>query len=123
MTQAWNAFSANCPTRRLLDRIANKWTALVIDLLAQGTQRFSALKRAIEGISQKMLTQTLRALEADGLVARAVYATVPVTVEYSLTPLGHSLQAALSPLRRWAEANMKAVLQVRSESTASQAQS
>ena len=114
--QPWNAFSAQCPTRLLLDRIANKWTVLVIDLLAPGPRRFSELKRSIEGISQKMLTQTLRALEADGLVDRRAFATVPVTVEYSLTPLGHSLQGALCPLRQWAESNMTEVLQARAAS-------
>ena len=66
--QPWNPYSAQCPTRLLLDRIANKWTVLIIDLLAPGPRRFSALKRSIEGISQKMLTQTLRALEANGFV-------------------------------------------------------
>lgn len=113
MPQPWNAFSARCPTRLLLDRIANKWTVLVIDLLAPGPRRFSELKRSIEGISQKMLTQTLRAMEADGFVNRRVYATVPVTVEYSLTELGRSLHAALGPLRQWAEGNIAEVLHVR----------
>ena len=116
MTQAWNAFSARCPTRLLLDRIANKWTVLVIDLLAPGPRRFSDMKRSIEGISQKMLTQTLRAMEADGFVDRRAFATVPVTVEYSLTPLGRSLHAALGPLRQWAEDNIDDVLRVRAES-------
>lgn len=117
MTQPWNVFSAHCPTRLLLDRIANKWTVLVIDLLAPGPRRFSELRRSIEGISQKMLTQTLRAMEADGFVNRRVYATVPVTVEYSLTDLGRSLHAALGPLRQWAEGNIAEVLHVRAASS------
>lgn len=112
MNKPWNPFSAHCPTRLLLDRIANKWTVLVIQLLEPGPRRFSELKRSIEGISQKMLTQTLRRMEADGFVSRRAFATVPVTVEYSLTPLGHSLHAALSPLRQWAEDNMDKVLRV-----------
>ena len=116
MTEPWNSFSARCPTRLLLDRIADKWVVLVIDLLAAGPRRFSVLKRAIEGISQKMLTQTLRHLEADGLVERRAFATVPVTVEYTLTPLGRSLHAALGPLRRWAEDNMSRVLDARAAS-------
>ena len=113
MTQSWNSFSVNCPTRLLLDRIADKWTVLVIDLLDASPRRFSQLKRAIGGISQKMLTQTLRRLEADGLVERRAFATVPVTVEYTLTPLGRSLHRALGPLRRWAEDNMSRVLDAR----------
>ena len=118
MTEPWNTFSARCPTRLLLDRIANKWTVLVIDLLAPGPRRFSELKRSIEGISQKMLTQTLRALQTDGLVDRRAFATVPVTVEYSLTPLGRSLHAALAPLRQWAETNIADVLRAREDSDA-----
>jgi len=112
----WNAFSAQCPTRLLLDRIANKWTVLIIDLLAPGPRRFSDLKRSIEGISQKMLTQTLRAMEADGFVDRHAFATVPVTVEYSLTPLGRSLHVALCPIRQWAESNIAEVLRARAGS-------
>ena len=118
MTQSWNSFSANCPTRLLLDRIADKWTVLVIDLLVAGPCRFSGLKRGIEGISQKMLTQTLRRLEADGLVDRRAFATVPATVEYALTPLGCSLHRALGPLRQWAEDNMSRVLDARAAAAA-----
>ncbi|MEM1046768.1 MAG: helix-turn-helix domain-containing protein [Pseudomonadota bacterium] len=118
MDQPWNAYSAHCPTRLLLDRIANKWTVLVIELLAPGPQRFSALKRSVDGISQKMLTQTLRALEADGLVHRRAFPTVPVTVEYSLTPLGLSLHGALSPIKSWAEHNMAEILRSRAATAA-----
>ncbi len=109
----WNAYAAMCPTRQLLDRIADKWIVLVIGLLADGPKRFSQLKRAIEGISQKMLSQTLRALEADGLLRRRAFATVPVTVEYELTPLGRSLNEALIPLRTWAYGNMSRILKAR----------
>ncbi len=115
MSQIWDAFVANCPTRLLLDRVANKWTVLIVERLSLEPLRFSALKRSIEGISQKMLTQTLRALEADGLVERRVFPTVPVTVEYSLTPLGQSLHAALGPLKSWAEAHMDEVLHARAQ--------
>jgi len=96
-----------CPTRQVLTRIADKWTMLVITLLAEHEKlRFSELRRQIEGISQKMLTQTLRGLERDGLLIRTVYATVPVTVEYRLTDLGRSLGDTVGAIRSWAYANM-----------------
>jgi DNA-binding HxlR family transcriptional regulator len=109
----WNAYAAACPTRQLLDRISDKWVVLVLGLLAGGPKRFSQLKREIEGISQKMLSQTLRALEADGLLVRRAFATVPVTVEYELTPLGKSLNEALTPIRTWANGNMGRILKAR----------
>ena len=86
-----NAYDSDCPTRQVLDRVADKWTVLVLLLLARKPTRFNELRRAIQGISQKMLSQTLRTLERDGLVNRKVIATVPVTVEYSITPLGRTL--------------------------------
>jgi DNA-binding HxlR family transcriptional regulator len=104
------AFSAMCPTRLVLNRIADKWTVLVVILLQDGTKRFSHLQREIDGISQKMLTQTLRGLERDGLVTRKVHATVPPKVEYALTPLGHTLKDLLGAIRNWSEANIDAVL-------------
>jgi DNA-binding HxlR family transcriptional regulator len=105
----WNMMNAACPTRQVLDRIADKWTMLVIVALEHGTLRFSELRRSIDGITQKMLTQTLRALERDGIVDREVIATVPVTVRYTLTPLGHSLADAVGVIRAWAYANMDAI--------------
>jgi DNA-binding HxlR family transcriptional regulator len=108
-TSRWNMMSAACPTRQVLDRIADKWTMLVIVALEHGTLRFSELRRSVGGISQKMLTQTLRALERDGIVEREVIPTVPVTVRYTLTPLGHSLAAAVRVIREWAYANMDAI--------------
>jgi DNA-binding HxlR family transcriptional regulator len=108
-TSRWNMMSASCPTRQVLDRIADKWTMLVIVALEHGTLRFSELRRSVGGISQKMLTQTLRALERDGIVEREVIPTVPVTVRYTLTPLGHSLAAAVRVIREWAYANMDAI--------------
>jgi DNA-binding HxlR family transcriptional regulator len=95
-----------CPTRQVLGRIADKWTMLIVLALEDGTLRFSQLRSRVQGVSQKMLTQSLRALERDGMVSRKVYATVPVTVEYSLTPLGVSLGPAVSTLRNWAYENM-----------------
>lgn len=98
-----NVYDANCPTRRALDRIADKWAVLILILLSEETLRFNALKRRIDGISQKMLSQTLKSLERDGLVSRRAIATVPVTVEYSITPLGRTLSATVDELRLWAE--------------------
>jgi len=100
---AYNVYLAKCPTRQALDRIADKWTALIIGLLDERPHRFGELRRSIEGISHKVLTSTLRSLEADGLVDRRVLPTSPVTVEYSLTPLGKSLSAPLAAIRDWAE--------------------
>ncbi|MHB8178730.1 MAG: winged helix-turn-helix transcriptional regulator [Vulcanimicrobiaceae bacterium] len=106
-----DAFSGNCPTRELLDRIADKWTTLIIGILgrADGPVRFGELRRSISGISQKMLTQTLRDLERDGLVIRKLYPEIPPRVEYSLTPLGQTLDEPLRALARWAERHMPAV--------------
>ena len=105
-----NAYAANCPTRQILDRVGDKWAVLILLLLRDEPMRFNALRRAIEGISQKMLAQVLRSLERDGLIKRRVIATVPVTVEYSILPLGATLAAAVDPLRDWAESNLKEVL-------------
>ncbi|MDP1658057.1 MAG: helix-turn-helix domain-containing protein [Methylotenera sp.] len=104
------AFNADCPTRLILNRIADKWTVLVMILLESETKRFSNLQREIGGISQKMLTQTLRGLERDGLVTRKVHATVPPKVEYALTPLGHTLKDLLYAIKTWSETNIKEVL-------------
>ena len=95
-----------CPSRLVLDRIADKWTALIIQILAQGTMRYGTLHRAIGGISEKMLTQTLRSLERDGLVQRKVHPVVPPKVEYSLTRLGRTLIEPLHALCRWSEKHL-----------------
>src|SRR5213595_3053425 len=95
-----------CPSRLVLDRIADKWTALVIQILASGTMRYAELQRAIGGISQKMLTQTLRSLERDGLVQRKVHPVVPPKVEYALTRLGRTLIEPLHALCRWSEKHL-----------------
>ncbi len=110
----YNQYAAACPTRQALDRIAAKWTVLVVGLLAERPHRFGELRRGIDGISQKMLTQTLRSLESDGLVARRIKPTVPVTVEYSLTATGRTLTEPLDAVRRWAEQHIEAVLAARS---------
>lgn len=111
ITKSWNVYQAACPTRLMLNRIADKWTVLVLGLLALETKRFSLLQREIGGISQKMLTQTLRGLERDGLVLRTMYPEVPPRVEYSITPLGQTLVGLLAELRQWSETHMEEVLQ------------
>jgi len=97
---------SQCPSRLVLDRIADKWTALVIHLLSKKTMRYAELHREIGGISQKMLTQTLRSLERDGLVTRKVYPVVPPRVEYSLSRLGRTLIEPLRGLCRWSEKHL-----------------
>lgn len=110
----WDALSQSCPTREVLGRIGDKWTVLVVSVLdAYSTRRFAELRRDIEGISQKMLTQTLRTLERDGLVDRQVEPTVPVTVRYSLTDRGRSLARVIDQVRAWAYSNMDAIERAR----------
>lgn len=106
----WNPYAANCPTRLVLDRVADKWAVLLLGLLAGGPMRFNQLRREIEGLSQKMLSQTLKSLERDGLVSRTAFATVPVTVEYAITPLGETLTRTVDALRIWGETHMDAVI-------------
>lgn len=102
--------SAACPSRLILERIADKWTTLIIGILAQSDRpRFNELRRMIGGISQKMLTQTLRDLERDGLVTRTIYPEIPPRVEYELTPLGRTLCGPLGSLTQWAHDHMDEV--------------
>jgi DNA-binding HxlR family transcriptional regulator len=99
-------FHANCPTQRVFDTIADKWSVIIIYALSQQERpRYSELQRIIGGISQKMLTQTLRKLERDGLVERHVYPVVPPRVEYSLTPVGQTLTELLRAFCGWAQAH------------------
>ncbi|WP_433111891.1 winged helix-turn-helix transcriptional regulator [Micromonospora sp. CA-246542] len=116
----YDAFLAQCPSRKLLDRIADKWVTLVLAALRGGgspqsgadcageprPMRYSELSRQLAGVSQKMLTQTLRSLERDGLITRTVEPTVPVTVTYELTDLGLSLHEVVRGLKGWAETHM-----------------
>ncbi|WP_429860959.1 winged helix-turn-helix transcriptional regulator [Brevibacterium spongiae] len=104
-----DAFDPECPTRIVLDRVGDKWTVLIVDVLDGGPKRFNEIRLAIGGITPKVLTSTLRSLVADGLVDREVFAEVPPRVEYSLTDLGRSLQEPVAALRRWAEANVAAI--------------
>ena len=107
----FDAYLAACPSRLLLDRISDKWVTLVICSLEDGPQRFSEVSRRLAGVSQKMLTQTLRTLERDGLVTRSVTASVPVRVDYALTPLGESLLEPIKHVKAWAERHVPEVLE------------
>ncbi|WP_052207275.1 winged helix-turn-helix transcriptional regulator [Sinomonas humi] len=102
-----------CPSRVVLQRIGDKWTPLIVQALKDGPLRFSELRVAVGGITPKVLTQTLRALERDGLVLRKVFAEVPVRVEYRLTPLGESLLDPLNAVREWAESHADKILAAR----------
>lgn len=125
----YDAFLARCPSRRLLDRISSKWVALILAALGDDgphrpggdcageprPMRYSELSRRLAGVSQKMLTQTLRFLERDGLITRTVTPTVPVTVTYELTGLGLSLHHVMRDIKAWAEAHMDEVLASRED--------
>lgn len=110
---AFNVLTATCPSRTSLARVANKWTAMIVSALGDGKLRFSDIRSTVDGISGKVLTDTLRDLERDGLVSRHVYAEVPPRVEYELTPLGLTLRAPLRALNRWAEQHIEQVLAAR----------
>jgi DNA-binding HxlR family transcriptional regulator len=110
----WNVFDPACPTRQLLDRIADKWTVLVICALAEdGPTRFGALRRRIGNVAPKVITEVLRSLERDGAVSRTVYTGSPLRVEYRLTPLGKSLYQVVGTLKAWAERRIVKVSQSR----------
>ena len=114
-TSNWNVYDQNCPTRLALDRIADKWTVLIVGRLASGTRRFGELRRDITGISPKVLTQKLRELERDGVITRKIYASVPPKVEYNLTPLGKTLISLLDSIRVWAESHIESMLEAQAE--------
>jgi len=108
-----NAFDPECPTRVVLDRLGDKWTVLVVALLEDGPLRFTQLRDGIGGVAPKVLTETLRSLERDGLVTRTVFAQVPPRVDYELTEAGRSLAEPLDLLRDWAEVHVSAILESR----------
>ncbi|GAA1670328.1 helix-turn-helix domain-containing protein [Nonomuraea sp. NPDC048882] len=108
-----DVFDPNCPTRVVLDRIGDKWSALVLLCLVGGPMRFTKLRERIGGVTPKVLTQTLRAMEQDGLVTREVFAEVPPRVEYALTDLGHSLHGPMAAVATWAEQNVGQILRSR----------
>ncbi|MFE3450886.1 winged helix-turn-helix transcriptional regulator [Nonomuraea sp. NPDC059194] len=103
----------DCGIREVLDRIGDKWSVLVVVELAHGVRRFRELQRAVDGISQRMLTLTVRRLERDGLVSRTVYPTVPPQVEYALTELGHSLTHLLRAMTEWSADHREAIAESR----------
>jgi DNA-binding HxlR family transcriptional regulator len=109
-----------CPVRDLLDRIGDKWTTLVLIALSAGPARFSAIHRAVPDVSKRMLVQSLRWLERDGLVERRVFPTTPPSVEYRLTPLGQSAMGPISNLVRWADASRGAITAARARFDAAQ---
>lgn len=113
-----NVLRQNCESRQALERIADKWTALIVYALVDGPRRHGELRRTIEGISQKMLTQTLRAMERDGLVERRVIERIPPHVEYALTPLGMTLTEPLTAICRWAMDHLPDVQRARAASYA-----
>jgi DNA-binding HxlR family transcriptional regulator len=108
-----DAYTADCPSRQVLDRIGDKWTTLIILLLKDEPRRFSELKRQIQGISHKMLTQTLRNLERDGLLHRTMYPEIPPRVEYRLTPLGRTLCEPIAAVVGWAQEHINEVISSR----------
>ncbi|MEV0171015.1 helix-turn-helix domain-containing protein [Streptomyces sp. NPDC050803] len=109
----YDAFIRGCPTNQLLDRLSDKWVSLVVSALSAGPMRYSDLTRKIAGVSPKMLTQTLRTLERDGILSRTVTPSVPVRVDYELTPLGASLACLLTAVKDWAETHIEQVHEAR----------
>jgi DNA-binding HxlR family transcriptional regulator len=109
----YDAFLKSCPTNQLLDRISDKWVSLVVSALAPGPRRYSDLGRKIAGVSPKMLTQTLRTLERDGIVSRTVTPSVPVRVDYELTVLGRSLAHLMTAVKDWAETHIEEIHEAR----------
>lgn len=116
-----NVHDRSCPSRQVLDRIGDAWSVLVVTSLADGPRRYTELAGLVGGVSPKMLTQTLRALERDGLLTRTVHAVVPPRVDYELTALGRSLLGVVEALSTWAESNIDAVVRARAEYDTSRA--
>jgi len=108
-----NLYSADCPSRSVLDHVTSRWGTLVLIILLEKTHRFSELRRRIGGVSEKMLAHSLQALEADGFVLRTAYPTVPPKVEYSLTPLGREAAPHIKALTGWIEVNLPRVMKIR----------
>lgn len=108
-----DVYLRNCASRDVLGLLSNKWVCLVLGSLSSGPRRFGALRRHLDGITQKMLTQTLRDLERAGLVARQVFPTTPPRVEYSLTPLGGNLETLMGAVRAWSEEHIDAITAAR----------
>ena len=109
----YDAFISACPTNQLLDRLSDKWVSLVVAALSTGPRRYSDLSRKIAGVSPKMLTQTVRSLERDGILTRTVTPSVPVRVDYELTELGGSLAQLMTAVKAWAETHFDEVHEAR----------
>lgn len=111
----WDVMVRTCPSRTSLAKIANKWTAMIVIALSEGPMRFGAVREAVDGISGKVLTETLRDLERDGILSRTMYNEMPPRVEYELTPLGQTLRQPLAALGQWAEKHIEDVLKARDD--------
>ncbi|MHA7305998.1 winged helix-turn-helix transcriptional regulator [Arthrobacter sp. TMN-49] len=118
----WDPYDRNCPSRQVLDRVGDRWTVLVVGALTRGPLRFTELAERVDGVSQKMLTQTLRNLERDGLVTRTMYAQIPPRVEYQLTIAGISLQAPMKALEDWTKEHMPTIITARDQYDAGRAE-
>ena len=114
---AGDVFDPDCPSRVVLDRLGDKWTALIVLALAGGTLRFGELRERVGQITPKVLSQSVRALETDGLLTRQVFAEVPPRTQYTLTPLGRSLLAPLSAIAGWAEQHVSDILTARAKAS------
>ena len=104
-----NVYDPACPTRTVLDRISDKWTTLVVLVLLGGPLRFTEVRREVGGVAPKVLTETLRRLERDGILTRTAFAEIPPRVQYELTPLGRSLEQPIRAIAAWAESNMATI--------------
>ncbi len=110
--RAADVYEAHCPSRKVLDHVTSRWGSLALVVLLEDTHRFSELRRKIGGVSDKMLAQSLRALEGDGLLLRTVYPTVPPSVAYSLTPLGREVATCVHALTEWVERNLPTISEI-----------
>ncbi len=108
-----DVYSADCPSRGVLDHVTSRWGTLILVILLEKTHRFSELRKSIGGVSEKMLAQTLQDLEADGFVLRKAYPVIPPKVEYSLTPMGKDVALRVEALKSWIEKNLQKVLSAR----------
>ena len=106
---AYNAYVAECPSRQVLAALSDKWVTLVLTALGDGPQRYGELSHRIAGVSQKMLTQTLRTLERDGLLTRTITPAVPVRVDYQLTALGQTILPVVGAIKHWSEAHIQQI--------------
>ncbi|MFI5906073.1 winged helix-turn-helix transcriptional regulator [Dactylosporangium sp. NPDC051541] len=115
-TPSWDPYTRGCPSRDVLDQIGSKWAVLVMGELGRhGARRFTQLRQQLGGISEKMLTQTLRTLERDGLIRRTVYPEAPIRVDYELTPLGQTLRGPLKALTEWSTQHIEEVVDARKQ--------